>query len=48
MKIPAWLASIAVTALIALQGWALTEILELKTQVAVINSKLATNHLAQK
>lgn len=50
MKIPTWLASILVTAIVGLQCWTLNEIVSLKISVAALSERVnqATNHLVQK
>ena len=47
MKIPTALLAIAFAALVGLQGWTLSEIVTLKTEVATLRVTM-TAHLAQK
>ena len=47
MKIPAWLASLVFGAVLTLQGWTLTEIVNLKVAVAALNQQVNQTHIAK-
>ncbi len=40
MKIPAWLASLSVAALLGLEGWTLNEVVSLEKHVSAIEAKI--------
>jgi hypothetical protein len=44
MKIPVFIITLAVAALIALQGWTLNAVVDLKSDVAALKSILSVNH----
>ena len=46
MKIPVWLVSLTVCALLSLQAWTLNEIVSLKVSVATLTARIQTTTLA--
>ncbi len=44
MKIPVWLASILVSAVLGSQGWLVLAVVELKTDIAAVKATLSVQH----